>query len=103
MYKRIIIFNKYKEYINVPDEINKEFSSDLVLPYKKYNFPQLENLRYWLARNVKINFSKEDYNICLGYIFYKFTRKIAFKNKAILYAKLIIDFFKWFTIEFKRI
>ena len=95
------LFNKYKEYINVPDEINKEFSSDLVLPYKKYNFPQLENLRYLLARNVKINFSKEDYNICLGYIFYKFTRKIAFKKKAILYAKLIIDFLNDLQLNLK--
>ncbi len=87
------VFNKYKEYTKHPKEINENFTSDLLLIYKNYDFSQLKHLRYLLSRNVKMILSQQEYNICLGYIFYKMSKKIAIQKNALLLSKLIICFF----------
>lgn len=85
----------YYECINekgTPLEIKFEYSRKLIDIFRKpYDFTPLKNLRYLLARNIKLNLSDEDYDICLGYVIYKLAKKISNFYNAILLAKLIID------------
>ena len=85
----------YYECINekgTPHEIKSEYSLKLIDIFgKSYDFTPLKNLRYLLARNIKLDLSDEDYDICLGYVIYKLAMKISNYYNAILLAKLIID------------
>ena len=85
----------YYECINekgTPHEIKFEYSRKLIDIFRKpYDFSPLKNLRYLLARNIKLNLSDEDYDICLGYVIYKLAKKISNFYNAFLLVKLIID------------
>ena len=85
-YNKCILNIKNKEL----DEIKSIFS-EYLQKIINYNLiiPELKKVQYLLARNKLINLSKDQYEICFGYIFYIIIKNIAKYSNAIVFFDLI--------------
>ena len=88
--------NLYKQFDkDAKDELQTKlkFNGQIIKIFLENNitFYELMNLRYILARNSDFHLSKEEFDICLGYVFYNLGYEIAFCHNAIIFAGLIID------------
>ena len=87
----INLYNKYdKNNVDIM-QVKLNFSCQMIKMFKLYDFSELQNLRYLLARNINLNLSNEEFDICFGYVIYLIGREIAFLYNAIIFSNLIID------------
>ena len=88
----INLYNKFDNNNENKMKTKLKFMGQMVEIFqKKFDFSELSNLQYLLARNVNLNLADEEFDICLGYVIYILMKEITFLFNSILFAGIIID------------